>query len=296
MNNYNPSCAVLIATHNGESFLREQINSINNQIRVDVEIFHSDDDSNDGTRDLLAEYASTNLNLDKKVFKNAALNFFHLIKSFPESSKYDYYALSDQDDIWLPNKLESAIDCILSENVDVYSGSYYTYDQAKNKLQYVNKSFEQTKYSHYFRSPGPGFTYVFSARGFNILREVITAEFDNLTPIIWHDWALYAVAKENNLDWFIDDKAHTLYRLHSNNHTGQLNSVAQLRRRLHFLFHGEYRNQIILLQRAQVHLPFAEKISRFSLLDRLALIRFVKHMRSSLHERVVLILWILFGG
>lgn len=290
------TCGVLIATHNGGSYIREQIHSINNQIGVDVDIFYSDDASTDDTREVLKEYTATNLNPGEKVFKSAALNFFYLIKSIPKSRKYDYYALSDQDDIWLPRKLKSAIDCIVSEDVDVYSGSYYTYDRAENKLQYVNKSFEQTKYSHYFRSPGPGFTYVFSARAFNILREVITAEFDNLTPIIWHDWALYAVAKENNLDWVIDDKAHTLYRLHANNHTGQLNSLAQLQRRLKFLFYGEYRKQIISLQGAQVNLPFLRKISRFSLRDRLALIRLVKHMRSTLHERVVLILWLLFGS
>ena len=50
-------CLVLLATYNGEKYLKEQIDSIFAQEGVEIEIACSDDCSTDGTQDILKEYS-----------------------------------------------------------------------------------------------------------------------------------------------------------------------------------------------------------------------------------------------
>ena len=55
-----PKVLVLLATHNGEKYLDEQLQSIFNQIGVDVSILASDDNSTDKTIDILEKYSQNN--------------------------------------------------------------------------------------------------------------------------------------------------------------------------------------------------------------------------------------------
>lgn len=97
---------ILLATYNGEGYLREQLDSILNQDYENWIVRVSDDASTDGTYEILAEYKEKYpdkfvLEKDKKGFGSAKLNFFHLMKQ----STCDYVMCCDQDDVWLPNKI-----------------------------------------------------------------------------------------------------------------------------------------------------------------------------------------------
>lgn len=100
--------AVLMATYNGEKYIKEQIESILKQdINLDFTLIIRDDGSTDNTRNIIREYADTG----KLVFiegenKGAARGFISLLRDNPG---YDYYAFSDQDDIWNKDKLQRAI-------------------------------------------------------------------------------------------------------------------------------------------------------------------------------------------
>ena len=120
-----PTCAVLIAVHDGQKFLEQQLKTIISQVGVDTQIFFSDDASTDNTIQLVEKYGGTNLNIDKKKFGSAALNFFGLIKNFDLNQNFDYIFLCDQDDIWFPNKMLRAINCMKQNNTVAYSSSYY---------------------------------------------------------------------------------------------------------------------------------------------------------------------------
>ena len=100
--------AVLMSTYNGEKFIHEQIESILAQKGdFDLELWIRDDGSKDATISILQEYEE-----EKKLHwysgenLKPARSFIDLIVHFPG---YDYYAFADQDDKWLPNKLESGI-------------------------------------------------------------------------------------------------------------------------------------------------------------------------------------------
>lgn len=98
--------SVAMATYNGAKFLREQLDSLYNQTRIPDEIFVSDDHSDDETIDILEEYHQK---YDLKYIVNNTTegvnrNFEKAIKN----CSGDYVILSDQDDIWFPEKIEAS--------------------------------------------------------------------------------------------------------------------------------------------------------------------------------------------
>ena len=96
--------SVAMATYNGEKFLRQQLESIYNQTLVPDEVVVSDDGSTDGTLKILEEYHKTNgLKYSINDGKHGCNHNFYRAISLCTS---DVIAISDQDDIWLPNKIE----------------------------------------------------------------------------------------------------------------------------------------------------------------------------------------------
>ena len=108
------SLAILMATYNGEEFIREQINSILNQTYKNWKLIIHDDGSTDNTVDIIKEYTKKYPNkiilIEDNIKCNGAKeNFSHLIKSVHKNFNFDYILFSDQDDIWLPNKIEVSL-------------------------------------------------------------------------------------------------------------------------------------------------------------------------------------------
>lgn len=121
---------VLLSTYNGERYIREQIESILSQEGVDVTLFVRDDSSNDNTLSILNELKSKYTNIIVSTGKNlgAALSFMELLFHVPDTSLY--YAFADQDDIWEPNKLATAIRMLESnQNAVLYSSNQKVVDK-----------------------------------------------------------------------------------------------------------------------------------------------------------------------
>ena len=122
-----PSVLVLMASYNGGKFISEQIESILNQNDVEVSLHICDDGSNDETVDICCEYAKKFNNVSFSINhenKGLSKNFMDMVLS-ENADGFEYYAFSDQDDYWLPNKLIRAIDK-LEEQVDGNPGLYYS--------------------------------------------------------------------------------------------------------------------------------------------------------------------------
>lgn len=102
------SVLILMSTYNGEKFLEQQIDSILNQKNVDVSILIRDDGSKDGTIDILKKYKESNNNVDFICGNN--INWMHSFWYLVNCARgFDYYAFSDQDDIWDEDKLYKAV-------------------------------------------------------------------------------------------------------------------------------------------------------------------------------------------
>lgn len=116
--------AVLLAAYNGEQWISEQLKSITDQKAVDVSVFISCDLSADNTIKIIKELSNEKIKLLPygEKFGAAAPNFYRLIKDV-DFRGFDYIALSDQDDIWLDDKLISGIEKLQSENAMGYSSN-----------------------------------------------------------------------------------------------------------------------------------------------------------------------------
>ncbi|MBQ4641759.1 MAG: glycosyltransferase family 2 protein [Oscillospiraceae bacterium] len=100
--------AVLMATYNGEKYLRQQIDSILQQ-KTDIpfDLIIRDDGSTDATLEILESYrAQGSLNYYANENLGAAKNFIQLLRDNPG---YDFYAYADQDDVWEPSKLQKGL-------------------------------------------------------------------------------------------------------------------------------------------------------------------------------------------
>lgn len=151
-NSITPPIAVLMATYNGALYLNEQIDSILNQTLPPAIIIVSDDGSDDGTVTILEKYAAEE---KIKFIKNDTRlgvvgNFINCLHQLPACY---YFALSDQDDIWHPSKLEECFHALQKiEHEDqpcmVYS-DLCLIDAQKNL---INRSFRNelghNKYKH----------------------------------------------------------------------------------------------------------------------------------------------------
>lgn len=100
--------SVCIATYNGERYLREQLDSILPQLGEGDEVVVSDDGSTDATLDILQSYADERI----KLFHNNQKGFVRNFENALKNAKGDYIFLSDQDDVWLPNKVQVCVEAL----------------------------------------------------------------------------------------------------------------------------------------------------------------------------------------
>lgn len=220
---------VLLATYNGELFLEAQLQSILNQKNVIVHILARDDGSTDGTVSILKRYQH-NFNLKLIEGKNigAFQNFFELIR---KADTYDYYAYSDQDDIWNENKLYQALKKI-GENTNIpclYFSKSTPVDSLMKTLHKKNcvtfrgaDSFAMAT----VRNICQGSTCLFNNELMKLLKR---------TPInfkVEHDWWTYLVCLGVGGKITADCNSYMYYRQHENNVLGAGSSLkARLIRR-----------------------------------------------------------------
>ncbi len=241
-----PTVAVLLASYNGERFIKEQIETIENQDEVISHIFVSDDCSDDATIRIVSElkhiYENITILSEIVKFGSAAANFFHLIMRAPTEG-YDFYALSDQDDVWLSSKLFSAINALTANSAAGYSSSVDAW-WSNQRIRHVKKNHPQKIYDYFFEGPGPGCTFVLKRELFLRLREFISNNQNAIKNIYYHDWFIYAFSRSRDYRWFIDGLSYIHYRQHKNNDTGANIGLRSLSSRLKKIWGFWARDQV----------------------------------------------------
>ena len=127
-----PLISVALCTYNGEKYIKEQLESIIGQFYKNLEIVIVDDGSTDQTFAIVTGYAQKDSRI--KCYKNEQNLGFN--KNFEKAltlTTGDYIAISDQDDIWLPNKLQLLLDHI-QDNWLIFSNSSYIGQDKQRKL------------------------------------------------------------------------------------------------------------------------------------------------------------------
>ncbi len=105
----NPTVAVLMATYNGEKYLREQLDSILSQSYKNIKIYIGDDASKDSTSKILETYQKQFPEKISYVINKSNLGVVKNFEQLIQNCQEPYIALADQDDIWKVNKLELSL-------------------------------------------------------------------------------------------------------------------------------------------------------------------------------------------
>lgn len=139
--------SVAMATYNGEKYIRQQLDSILDNLAVDDEVVISDDGSKDGTLEILKEYREkdSRIRLLKGPEEGIIANFEHAMRN----CRGEYIFLADQDDVWMADKIESVMECFSQRDVALVIHDARVMEE---KLQdEIMPSFFQ------YRNSGPGF-------------------------------------------------------------------------------------------------------------------------------------------
>jgi glycosyltransferase involved in cell wall biosynthesis len=110
----------VLCTYNGERFLQAQIDSLLQQTYSNIEIIISDDHSVDGTRSILQQYDA-----DKKfliTYQPQNLGAIHNFAYVTRQATGEFIAFCDQDDIWLPEKIQK-LHSAIGDQLLIYSDS-----------------------------------------------------------------------------------------------------------------------------------------------------------------------------
>ena len=264
-----PRVVVLLATHNGAAWLPEQLASILGQEGVEVRVVAMDDDSTDGTPDLLAEVARAEPRLTVLEGKgrggSAAANFYRLIRSI-ELVDGELVAFADQDDVWMPGKLQRHAHLIASRNLDGVSSNVTSFTP-DGKRTLIRKSFPQREFDYLLESPGPGSTFLMTPRLIALAKQQLSGL---AATVDYHDWLLYALARASGWAWHIDDRSTVDYRQHAGNAMGANVGARSALSRLRLIRERWHRGQAILL--AQVAREIAPVAIRDGLDELLALL------------------------
>lgn len=102
--------AILLTTYNGERYIEELLASLENQSSSAFDLFIRDDGSTDHTVEQILAFQSHSILsitlLPEGENIGASQNFAYLLEHALKYEQYRYFMFCDQDDVWLPNKIE----------------------------------------------------------------------------------------------------------------------------------------------------------------------------------------------
>ncbi len=285
--------AVLLATHNGAGLLGEQLDSILAQAGVDVDVWVSDDASSDGTLAYLQNRSADDARIHLMTpgrFGSAADNFLRLIRDVPLSN-YGFIAFADQDDVWEPFKLRTAIDQLIRFSAGGYSSDMIAFDDRIGREWHIRKSSPPTDLDYLFGGASAGCTYVLSIQAASTIQRVMLSQ---MTPARgWsHDWLFYAICRSNGFRWVFDPSHPIRYRQHAANQYGARSGLAGVVFRIRNIANGWYRARILengqFLQRRGPEGEVLARVRQLSLADRVWLARRGWRMRRRLSDGIAL--------
>lgn len=238
-----PNVAILLCTHNGARFLREQLDSIANQSHANWAISVSDDGSTDATRSVLhgfqGDFGQHRLNITSGPAVGSAANFISLVCS-PKITA-DYYAFADQDDVWERDKLTRSLawlQAVPSEVPALYC-SRTQYIGENGSFLGFSKLFERTPTfrNAVIQSIAGGNTMVFNQSA----RELF-AKTPPDVKVVAHDWWSYMLITGCGGRVFYDPVPTVRYRQHGNNIVGQNTTVGARISRAKALMTGRFKS------------------------------------------------------
>ncbi|WP_312240066.1 glycosyltransferase family 2 protein [Pantoea sp.] len=235
--------SILLGTYNGEKYIGRQLESIRSQTYKNWVLYISDDGSSDDTlkiaKEFAAEFPDGKVNLLDGPRKGFAQNFLSMLQNKDIHS--EFYAFSDQDDVWLDDKLEASLNALYSKENE---NSYLLYG---SRTTLIDENEKPIGFSPLFKrkfclenalvqSYAGGNTMVMNHNVKDFI-ENIKVDFD----IVSHDWFLYILCSALNGMIIYDSNSKILYRQHGGNLVGSNLGISSKLYRLKKIYSGEYK-------------------------------------------------------
>lgn len=270
---------ILMATYNGERYVRQQLDSLLAQDDGRWHLTVSDDGSTDTTPQILDEYVQAHpdritRHVSGRRFGNARDHFFHLM----ETCHAPFMLFCDQDDVWYPHKVRVTLDALIrtqaqcGEDVPVLVLTDQTPVNADlspiapSLMRYQQQDASVIDYRRILLQN----IVTGCATGINRALAVRCAKLQNRADTIMHDWWAGAVAARFGRLVYLDESTMA-YRQHGGNSVGAKN-VGSLRHVVDKLAHLEALKKTILQKKRQA-LAFADTYQAELSEDELAFLR-----------------------
>jgi len=243
----NPEIEILMATYNGEKYVREQIDSIIHQTYENWKLLIRDDNSTDKTLEILKEYEKKDKRIKVIEDKKGNLGF---VKNFEELLNYsnkEWIMFSDQDDYWLENKIEKYVTIlnsnpkdILKKPILIHSNSFICNDN----LEIIKKEFINSNIASKYNEDSYYFFYFVQGSTVLINRAMIDLALPFSKNVTVHDRYFHLLAEFLGKRIFINESL-IKYRHHSNNKIGAKGSsiISKILKKRYF--HNEDRELIL---------------------------------------------------
>ena len=211
---------ILMSTYNGQQFLAEQIRSIQEQSYTDWTLFIRDDGSSDNTKEILKDFEHQDSRIH--LIDSDKSDNLGVIKSFHKlvnHDRADYYFFSDQDDVWLPNKLELSLKEAQNYLADLPLMVYMDLKVVNQDLEIMTESMVKSQSHHANTELVQELTENTVTGGVAMINHALAEMWQETDDILMHDWYLALLASAFGNLVFIDQPGE-LYRQHSDNVLG----------------------------------------------------------------------------
>ena len=211
---------ILLSTYNGEQFLAEQIQSIQNQTVQDWKLLIRDDGSRDRTREIIQEFVAQDSRIhwiNENESKNlGVIKSFHNLAQFEEA---DVYFFSDQDDVWLPQKLELSLAEARKYPAEMPLMVYMDLTVVNQDLEVLSNSMIRSQSGHANTELVQELTENTVTGGVAMVNHALIQLWNQTEDILMHDWYLALLATAFGKLVYIDQPGD-LYRQHEHNVLG----------------------------------------------------------------------------
>lgn len=211
---------ILLSTYNGEQFLAEQIQSIQQQTVQDWKLLIRDDGSTDRTREIIREFVAQDSRIhwiNENESKNlGVIKSFHNLAQFEEA---DVYFFSDQDDVWLPQKLELSLAEARKYPAEMPLMVYMDLTVVNQDLEVLSSSMIRSQSGHANTELVQELTENTVTGGVAMVNHALIQLWNQTEDILMHDWYLALLATAFGKLVYIDQPGE-LYRQHEHNVLG----------------------------------------------------------------------------
>jgi len=277
---------VVLATWNGAAHLAQQLQSFRDQTLRPERLIISDDGSRDATPGLLARFAASDPGFAVDIFEGphcgVAQNFLHLLQRVPERT--EVVALSDQDDVWLPDKTARGMRLLAAVPAGqpaLLGGRSLVCDARLENRQPSPMLRASPTFRHALvQNFAGGNTMMLNRAGVDLVRAAAT----EARRVVVHDWWIYQLISGAGGVVLVDAEPGLLYRQHAGNQIGANVGVRAQVRRLRWMLHGRFRRWNVINLRA-----LGASAHRFTPENRALLDDFARLQRAGFWARIALL-------